>query len=309
MAQGPFATLRNGVPKRAIVASTFSHFLANELPTSAAAISYFAMLGLYPFLLLLFTLSQEYPTFRELNLRAIEIILAFLPASREVLETHLGSFPSLSRGQVLTCLAIILWVTSWAFTITEKAINRIWRTPCRSFVRGRLLTLAMLVVVGILLVLSALMTGFLTFLQSEMSGFSPPAAGMVLILDRYFWQVVFGFVGLALTVILFLLVYKILPNTRVTVIEALPGALIAGLAWEIAKYLFAWSLVKFPYDQLYGSIAAVVATLTWIYISSLIMLFGAQMTAVLHCAHLIEERRGRLATMRLATTRGESSPR
>jgi YihY family inner membrane protein len=305
MAQVPFATLRNGVPKRVIVASTFSHFLTNELPTSAAAISYFAMLGLYPFVLLLFTLSREYPTFRELTLRAIEIILAFLPASREVVEAHFASFPSLSRGQLLTCLAIILWVASWAFTITEKAINRIWRTPCRSFVRGRMLTLVMLIVVGGVLVFSALMTGILTFLQSEVSRVSPSAAGTALVLDGYFWQVVFGVVGLALTVVLFLLVYKVMPNTRVTVIEALPGALIAGVAWEIAKYLFAWSLAKFPYDQLYGSIAAVVATLTWIYISSLIMLFGAQMTAVLHCAHLITERRSRSAAVRVAAARGD----
>jgi len=307
MAQVPFATLRNGVPKRAIIASTFSHFLSNELPTSAAAISYFAMLGVYPFLLLLFALSREYPTFREVNLRAIEIILAFLPASREAVEEQLSASLSLSRGQMLSCLAVILWVASWAFTIIEKAINRIWRTPCRSFVRGRVLMLAMLVVVGALLVLSALMTGMLTFLQSETSRITPSVVGAALILDGYFWQVVFGMVGLALTVVLFLLVYKIMPNTRVTVVEALPGALLAGVAWEIAKYLFAWSLVKFPYDQLYGSIAAVVATLTWIYISSLIMLFGAQMTAILHCAHLIEERRSRSAAARLAAA--SSDPR
>lgn len=307
MAQVPFATLRRGVPKRAIIASTFSHFLSNELPTSAAAISYFAMLGVYPFLLLLFALSREYPTFREVNLRAIEIILAFLPASREAVEEQLSASLSLSRGQMLSCLAIILWVASWAFAITEKAINRIWRTPCRSFVRARVLTLAMLVVVGALLVLSALMTGMLTFLQLETSRISPSVVGAALVLDGYFWQVVFGMVGLALTVGLFLLVYKIMPNTRVTVVEALPGAFLAGVAWEIAKYLFAWSLVKFPYDQLYGSIAAVVATLTWIYISSLIMLFGAQMTAVLHCAHLIEERGNRSAAARLAAA--SSDPR
>lgn len=307
MAQGPFATVREGVPKRMLVASTFSHFLANELPTSAAAISYFAILGLYPFLLLLFTLSRESSTFREVNLRAIEIILAFLPASREVIEGHLKGVPLLSRGQIFGCLLIILWVASWAFAITEKAMNRIWRTPCRSFVRGRLLTLAMLVLVGMLLVLSALMTGFLTFLQSGTSRFSSSLAGTALVMDGYFWQVVFGVVGLTLTVALFLLIYKILPNTRVTFLEALPGALIAGIAWEVAKYLFAWSLVTFPYDQLYGSIAAVVATLTWIYISSLIMLFGAQMTAILHCAHLIEERRSRSSAARLASVRGDMS--
>jgi membrane protein len=108
-------------------------------------------------------------------------------------------------------------------------------------------------------------------------------------LSGFLWPVLFGIAGFMMTVVLFLLVYKIMPNTRVTVIEALPGAVVAGVAWETAKYLFAWSLTNVPYDQLYGSIAAVVATLTWIYISSLIMLFGAQMTALLHCDHLMEE--------------------
>ena len=69
------------------------------------------------------------------------------------------------------------------------------------------------------------------------------------------------------------------------VVELLPAqpppsvaldAVVAGLLWELAKYIFAWSLGYFHYDQIYGSVGAVVAVLTWGYVSSLILLYGAQ---------------------------------
>jgi membrane protein len=71
----------------------------------------------------------------------------------------------------------------------------------------------------------------------------------------------------------------------VTLRDTLPGAFLAGLLWEIAKYIFAASLHYFHYDQIYGSVGAVVAVLTWSYVSSLILLLGAQMTAVFHYEH------------------------
>jgi membrane protein len=76
-----------------------------------------------------------------------------------------------------------------------------------------------------------------------------------------------------------------MPNSDVKLRDALPGAILAGLFWEAAKYGFAQSLHLFHYDQLYGPVGAVVAVLTWGYVSSLIMLFGAQLTAVLQREH------------------------
>ena len=63
-------------------------------------------------------------------------------------------------------------------------------------------------------------------------------------------------------------------------------ALIGALLWEGAKYGFAWSLSYFHYDQIYGSVGAVVAVLTWSYVSSLVLLFGAQLTGVFHREHI-----------------------
>jgi YihY family inner membrane protein len=76
-----------------------------------------------------------------------------------------------------------------------------------------------------------------------------------------------------------------MPNAYVTLRDTIPGAVVAGLLWEAAKYIFAWSLNYFHYDEIYGSVGAVIAVLTWGYISSLVLLFGAQLTAVFHYEH------------------------
>jgi membrane protein len=93
---------------------------------------------------------------------------------------------------------------------------------------------------------------------------------------------------LIVTFALFAIVYKFMPNAHVTVRDTIPGAVIGGLLWETAKYGFAWSLSYFHYDQIYGSVGAVVAVLTWGYVSSLVLLFGAQLTGVFHREHIEE---------------------
>jgi membrane protein len=63
---------------------------------------------------------------------------------------------------------------------------------------------------------------------------------------------------------------------------------LAGVLWEAAKFGFAFLLPYFHYDLLYGSIGAGVALLSWVYLSSVIMMFGAQFTALLHRDHLYD---------------------
>jgi membrane protein len=146
----------------------------------------------------------------------------------------------------------------------------------------------MIAIVGLLLAASVLLTSILVAVREAAARLSTRQ------LERYplmfsvgsaFWQVIFALVSFLVTVVLFVLVYRFMPKAAVTVRDALPGALLAGLLWEAAKYLFAWSLNYFHYDEIYGSVGAVVAVLTWSYVSSLILLFGAQLTAVFHREH------------------------
>jgi YihY family inner membrane protein len=96
------------------------------------------------------------------------------------------------------------------------------------------------------------------------------------------WQIAYAVVSVLVTVTLFTFVYRVMPNGRVTLRDSIPGAVVAGLLWEIGKYIFASSLQYFHYDQIYGSVGAVVAVLTWSYVSSLILLFGVQLSVVFH---------------------------
>jgi membrane protein len=78
-----------------------------------------------------------------------------------------------------------------------------------------------------------------------------------------------------------------MPNAQVAWIEVLPGAVITALAWEGLKQGFAFLLPRFleEYKLLYGGAWLALVILTWVYMSSIVMLFGAQLTAVLHCRH------------------------
>ena len=99
-----------------------------------------------------------------------------------------------------------------------------------------------------------------------------------------FWQAIFAALSYLVTVVLFIVVYRFMPKAEVSLRDTLPGAFLAGLLWELAKYIFAWSVNYFHYDQIYGSVGAVVAVLTWSYVS-LILLFGAQLKAVFRGEH------------------------
>jgi membrane protein len=146
----------------------------------------------------------------------------------------------------------------------------------------------MVALVGVLLSFSVMVTSILLALRDISANLSPRQIErypLLISVGSAFWQVLFAVASYLLTVALFVLVYRFMPRAEVTFRDTLPGAFLGGVLWEVAKYTFAWSLRYFHYDQIYGSVGAVVAVLTWSYVSSLILLFGAQLTAVFHREH------------------------
>lgn len=259
-------------------------FHENDLFTSSAAMSYFGLMALFPALLLLFALSNKLAAGSQLFAHAIDVY----PGSAKFLRETIEAFSDVGLGAIATCVVIVFWAGSWVFAVIERALNRIWGSVSRTFLHGRALTVGMVGLVGLLLASSVLVTSVLVAFREMAVRLSPRQ------LERYtllasvgsaFWQVLFAALSYLVTVALFVLVYRFMPKAEVTLRDTLPGAFLAGALWEIAKYIFASSLNYFHYDQIYGSVGAVVAVLTWSYVSSLILLFGAQLTAVFHYEH------------------------
>ena len=259
-------------------------FHENDLFTSAAAMSYFGLMALFPALLLLFAISNKLAAGSHMLAQAVDVY----PGSAKFLRDTIEAFSEISTGAFITCVVLVFWAGSWVFAVVEKALNRIWRTTSRTFFHGRALTIGMVGAVGLLLSVSVVATSALIALRNLANRFSPRQVERYTLLGSVgsaFWQVLFFAASYAVTVALFVLVNRFMPRAEVTLRDTLPAAFLAGLLWELAKYIFAWSLGYFHYDQIYGSVGAVVAVLTWSYVSSLILLLGAQMTAVFHYEH------------------------
>ena len=259
-------------------------FHENDLFTSAAAMSYFGLMALFPGLLLLFAIGNKLAGGGQLLSHAVDVY----PGSSKFLRDTIEAFSDLGVGAIITCVVIVFWAGSWVFAVAERALNRIWETVSRTFWHGRALTIGMVGVVGLLLAASVMVTSILVGLREMAGRFSPRQIERYTLLTSVgsaFWQILFAIVSYLVTVVLMVLIYRFMPKASVTLRDTLPGAFLAGLLWEIAKYIFASSLNYFHYDHIYGSVGAVVAVLTWSYVSSLIMLFGAQLTAVFHYEH------------------------
>lgn len=276
--------VRNRSPWGSMLRHSLHQFHENDLFTSAAAMSYFGLMTLFPALLLMFALSNKLAAGSQMLRQAVDVY----PGSSKFLRETILSFSDLGIGAVITCVVLVLWAGSWVFAVIERALNRIWGATSRTFWHGRALTIGMIGIVGLLLALSVLATSALVALREMAGSLSPrqmAAYPLLVSVGSAFWQVIFFAVSYLITVSLFVLVYRFMPRTEVSLHDTLPGAFLGGILWELAKYLFAWSLNFFHYDEIYGSVGAVVAVLTWSYVSSLILLFGAQLTAVFHREH------------------------
>jgi membrane protein len=274
--------------KSKILTRSFMTFMDNDLTTSAAAVSYFSMLAFFPTLLFLLAIGSRISGSEQVEKYLISQALTFFPGAQNFIRKNLESLSGISNSLIFSCFTVMLWAATWIFTVIEKALNRIWGTSPRSFLHGRAVNFAVMSAIFPLLGVSSILTAILTGLRAAANSLPVSLGQQLEVLSGYFWQSIFILGSAVITIVLFTILYKFLPNTRITIREALTGAIVAGVLWEGAKLGFAYLLPYFHYDLLYGSIGAGIALLSWVYVSSVIMLFGAQFTALLHRAHLYD---------------------
>src|SRR6266576_5269576 len=227
--------VRNRSPWRGMIAHAIHQFHENDLFTSAAAMSYFGLMTLFPALLLLLALSNRIAAGNQMLTHVVQVY----PGSGKFLHDTIKSLANISTGVIISCAVIVLWAGSWVFAVVERALNRIWGTTPRTFLHGRALTLGMVGGVGVLLSLSVFVTSILVALQEVAGRLSPRQLENYRLLasvGSVFWQIIFALVSLLVTFTLFMIVYRFMPNAHVTVRDTIPGALIGSLLCETAKY-------------------------------------------------------------------------
>ena len=242
--------------------------------TMAAAIAYYALFSFFPVVLLMITVSSFFFTSATAEKEVIAWTERYIPASGDLVRANIGQILRVRGTVSIAALLGLLWSASGVFTALDRAVNRAWDvTELRPFWQQKLLAFGMIVGAGGLLLLSIVSTTFFSVIRR----LRLPLTGWQL-----FGNLLSTLLPVTLTVLIFLLLYKILPNTIVRWSDVWLGALLTGLGWELAKYLFTWYLAHFAsYNLVYGSVALIIAFLAWSYYTGMILIWGAEFTAEL----------------------------
>ena len=102
------------------------------------------MLALFPTLLVMLAIGNRLVGQQTVEKYVIGQVLAFLPGAQTFVSKNLESISNISTGIIISCLIVMLWATSWMFTVIEKALNRVWGTYPRSFLHGRAVNVAVM---------------------------------------------------------------------------------------------------------------------------------------------------------------------
>jgi membrane protein len=239
----------------------------------ASSLTFTTLLAIVPILTVALTLISAFPVFRE-QLQYVERFLVrnMLPESAATLAGYAEQFAA-NAARLTTVGLAFLFVTAIIVLLTiDRAFNQIWRVPRPRGTAQRVFIYWALLTVGPLLVGASLsLTSWLVSQSLGLVKDVPLAA-----------EVMLEVVPILLTAAAFTLAYIAIPNRRVLVRDALAGGLLAALAFEGMKHGFALYVTHFPtYRLVYGAFASVPIFLLWIYLSWMVVLFGAVTAAVL----------------------------
>jgi len=234
----------------------------------AAAIAYFSLFSLFPLLLLSISVASFSPGLlvdQQLIIQRLEFVA---PAIGQLLGKNIDEILQ-ARGPITgVALVGLVWSASNIFNMLTRTLIVIWgRKRSRPVWKQR--GVAILIVLGIagpLLILASFAGSVLANLRSWLPDQITTMLGSASFV-----------VAILLDIALFMLLYTIFPHGGSTWRELLPGAIGAGLLWELAKkaFLLFVSTYLSTSNLVYGSVATIIAFLTWAYLSSIILLFGA----------------------------------
>lgn len=267
-----------------IMPRVYREYVRDDGNFLAAGIAFYALLSLFPMLLVgILILSLVLPADTEAQKYSWQMAAYYLPSStlsyvRESIEHLQGNS---TRAGVAGLLAL-LWSGRHLFRALELGLHRAWEIPVRrSFFRGNLLAIAILLLCALLTLGAGMMTAFLTWLQAILSHLPlphPQLAGFTLD-QAIFWTWLHVWVIQPLTsMVIFLMLYVMLPSRQVPFLAAVPGAVFAALAWRICSYFYVhWALRLLQLNPVYASVGGIAGLVLWLYFGGIVFMIGAEL--------------------------------
>jgi membrane protein len=280
---------------RAIFVRAFKKFLADHGTLLASALAYSTFFAIPSVLLVtvgVFTLVAGPDTISSLMAQFSNVMpkeaTSLLGGSLRRLNEHR------STGVALTIVGIVLalWSTTGAMTTYMTALDLAYeRKDTRSFPRRRLVALELVAVIGLAFLLVAILLIFGPSLERLVASHAGGASGAI----AWVWWIAEWPILVAGLVVAFSALLDFAPEHRHLRLRRLltPGALFATAVWLLASGAFAYYTSNFSsYNKTWGSLAAVIVLLTWLWLAAVALLFGAELNAEVERARRQRSRSG-----------------
>jgi membrane protein len=261
-----------------IVVDMVSGFTNSRAAEAAASITYYALFSIFPLLLSVIAIGSYFLEDEQVMNQVVQFIQAVIPVASDMIIQNVEEVLE-SRGTFgLIGVASLIWSASAAFMSLFRNINRAWvrAAPLNALVArlvGIVMIFALVVLIVVIRVASATANLLPTFGVELLDDFY----------DSFLWLLISGLIPMALTFLIFLSLYRWIPNTKVRWSEAFWGALLAVIGWELTTNLFIYFLSEgiLQYKVVYGSLGTMIALLFWIYLNCMIILVGAHLSAAI----------------------------
>ncbi len=261
-----------------ILRDTVKNYQDNGNTNQAAAIAFYAILSLIPlFILTVIVLVRVFSSHPGIQNNLLQALQSIHPYFSIAFLSQLGHIEQ--KKIVLGWAGIIslLWLSAMIFSAIEKALNMIFRARTyRNYVTAKLLALSMIPLAWGIGIASVGITYGANILVAQ--SLKMGDAGFLISFERAF---LFAYVvPYLLTTSFIAVVYKVVPNTRVSLAAALTGGAIFALLVEVAKHVFTWYVSNYTrYNVIFGSLETVVILIIWVFYVALIFLFCAELVA------------------------------
>jgi membrane protein len=249
---------------------------SNDL-THAAAIAYYALLSFFPFILLVISMLGSVTANEKDRIAVLTFVFRYFPTQLDFVTQQLDAFRQ-TRAQLSVAGGLgLIWASLGVFGAITSAVNEAWGVEKqRSFWKHRMVSFLMLVAAGTTMIVSLLLVTAIQIAEASWFG---------VMLSRFHWllalqTLTIRYLSLILLTIAIGLLFYFIPNAKTRFRDVWVGAILTAILWRGTFYGFAWYIRhNSRLTMIHGSIAAVVVFLLWVYVSSIILMYGVEFTA------------------------------
>lgn len=244
--------------------------------TFASSIAYYALLSLFPFFLLAFSAFASIASTDADRQAIFDFVLTYFPQQFTFVSENFAAMQEARVRLGIAGSAVMIWAAMGVFGAVTSAVNHAWGVDKQpSYFKHKLISLLMLAMAGVLLIIGLLVVSAINVVEASWAVALIERAPVLMNLQSFALK--------SATTIFFILVvgmvFYFVPNAKVRFRDVWVGAVITGLLWRLALAGFSQYVRDQSRFSVHGSIGGVVVFLLWVYISAVIFLYGAEITA------------------------------